>query len=132
MKNKRLELAIIAVTLVFASFTVGFFTGRSSIKGSFTVETQRPDDPEKELEVITDEAVTDTPTNEADTSGLINLNTADLSELSELPGIGEVLAQRIIDYRTENGGFKSIEDIKHVTGIGDTIYYEIRSMITVG
>ncbi len=65
------------------------------------------------------------------TSGLININNADLSELTTLPGIGEVLGQRIIDYREANGGFDSIEAIKNVSGIGDKRYDEIKSLITV-
>ncbi len=64
-------------------------------------------------------------------SGLININNADLSELTTLPGIGEVLGQRIIDYREANGGFDSIEAIKNVSGIGDKRYDEIKSLITV-
>lgn len=64
-------------------------------------------------------------------SGLININNADLSELTTLPGTGEVLGQRIIDYREANGGFDSIEAIKNVSGIGDKRYDEIKSLITV-
>ena len=61
----------------------------------------------------------------------VNINTADLSQLCELPQIGEVLAQRIIDYREQNGAFNAIDDIKQVKGIGDVIFSEISSLITV-
>lgn len=65
------------------------------------------------------------------TSGKINLNSASQAELEELPGIGEVLAQRIIDYRTQQGPFRTIEDIKEVSGIGDKRFEAIRDLITV-
>ena len=63
--------------------------------------------------------------------GKINLNSANQAELENLPGIGEVLAQRIIDYRTQRGPFRTIEDIKEVSGIGDKRFEAIRELITV-
>jgi competence protein ComEA len=61
----------------------------------------------------------------------INLNTASLAELDTLPGIGPALAQRIIDYRSENGGFKSVEEIKEVRGIGDILFDEIKDHVII-
>ena len=63
--------------------------------------------------------------------GIININTATLEELDALPGIGPSLAQRIIDYREQNGAFKQIEDVKKVRGIGDALFGDIKDMITV-
>ncbi len=80
----------------------------------------------------------DAPSNNLSTSqsgktkeGLININRASKSELMELPGIGEVKSQAIIDYREENGSFVSIEDIKEVSGIGDKTFEKIKDKITV-
>lgn len=69
---------------------------------------------------------------EADVSGgLININTADKNMLMTLPGIGEKRAQDILDYREQHGGFSSIEDIKNVKGIKESIYNNIKDIICV-
>ncbi len=61
----------------------------------------------------------------------VNINTASQSELDSLPGIGPALAQNIIDYREENGGFKSIEELQNVKGIGDAKYDDIKDNVTI-
>lgn len=63
---------------------------------------------------------------------VININTASVEELDKLPGIGPATAQLIIDYRTKNGPFKTIEDINSVPRIGDALYAKIKDQITVG
>ncbi|MGD9761076.1 MAG: SLBB domain-containing protein [Candidatus Izemoplasmatales bacterium] len=65
-------------------------------------------------------------------SDLVNINLASLDELQTLKGIGEILGQRIIDYRNEFGYFQSIEDIQFVSGIKSSIYEDIKEFITVG
>jgi len=60
---------------------------------------------------------------------VIRLNSASLEELDKLDGVGPAIAQRIIDYRTENGGFKSVEEIKLVPGIGDKMFEKIKDEI---
>jgi competence protein ComEA len=62
----------------------------------------------------------------------ININTATLEELDALPGIGPSIAQAIIDYRTQNGPFKTIADIDNVKGIGEALFAKIKDSITVG
>lgn len=64
-------------------------------------------------------------------SGLININTALLEELTRISGIGESRAGAIIDYREKNGAFSSIEEIKNVDGIKDGLFSKIKDYITV-
>lgn len=63
--------------------------------------------------------------------GLINVNTATATDLEALPGVGEVIAQAIVDYRTENGPFTSVDQLLDVSGIGDATLEDIRELVTV-
>jgi competence protein ComEA len=67
----------------------------------------------------------------AGVAGLINVNSATPIELEELPGVGEVIAQAIVDYRTENGPFASVDQLLDVSGIGDATLENIRELVTV-
>ncbi|MDK2821032.1 MAG: competence protein ComEA [Clostridia bacterium] len=60
----------------------------------------------------------------------VNINTATISELEELPGIGSTLAKRIVDYRTQKGYFRSIEDLKNVSGIGTKKFADLKELIS--
>lgn len=62
---------------------------------------------------------------------LININTSSVSELTILPGIGDVKAQNIVDYRNKNGKFTSIEQLKNVSGISEALYNKIKTMVTL-
>ncbi len=59
------------------------------------------------------------------------MNTATATELEALPGIGEVISQAIVDYRTQNGPFSSVENLLDVSGIGDATLENIRDLVTV-
>ena len=61
----------------------------------------------------------------------VNINTSTKEVLTSLSGIGEAKAQKIIDYRNENGLFKSIEDLKNVTGISEKLFEQIKEFITI-
>lgn len=80
------------------------------------------------VSIITSETnPSDSPSNNT----LININIAGVTELMELPGIGETKANNIITYRENNGYFKTIEDIKNVNGIGDATFEQLKAYITV-
>jgi comEA protein len=61
----------------------------------------------------------------------LNLNSASAAELTALPGIGEVLAQRIVDYRRQHGAFKSVEELDNVKGIGPAKLAALRELVTI-
>jgi comEA protein len=62
----------------------------------------------------------------------VNINTADAAALETLPGIGPAKAKAVIDYREKNGAFKTIDDLKNVSGIGDKTLEGLRDKVTVG
>ncbi|MEV4122673.1 helix-hairpin-helix domain-containing protein [Micromonospora sp. NPDC049645] len=67
----------------------------------------------------------------APAAGPLNLNTATLAQLDTLPGVGPVLAQRILTHRDQHGGFKSVGDLRQVDGIGDARYEQLKDLVTV-
>lgn len=75
--------------------------------------------------------ITDSNVEENEVDSKVNINTASKEKLETLPGVGETTAQKIIDYREANGKFKTIEDIKNVSGIGDAKYESLKDKITV-
>lgn len=90
----------------------------------------------KEGEVVEENLLQASPSSDSAASsenqeGVININTANISGLMTLNGIGEKKAQSILDYREENGSFQTIEDIKNISGIGDKSFENIKDSITV-
>ncbi len=85
---------------------------------------------EEAKEMTIEELVPESESSE-EKSDLVNINTADLNELITLSGIGPAKAQAIIDYREENGAFKSIDDLQQVSGFGEKTVEKLRESITI-
>ena len=66
-----------------------------------------------------------------ETSSKVNINKATIQELTQLPGIGESTAKNIVAYREKVGGFKTIDEIKNVKGIGEKKFERIKDLITI-
>ena len=64
-------------------------------------------------------------------SAPVNLNTATVAQLEALPGVGQRVAERIVEYRTKNGGFKKLEDLMNVQGIGEKSFLKLKPMLTI-
>lgn len=101
--------------------------------GSSVIENQeKEDNPNKtDTPVEKEEDKKEDKNNAPNNSQLVNINSATIDELMSLNGVGESKAKSIIEYRNQVGKFKSIEELKNVSGIGDTIYEKIKNSITV-
>lgn len=123
-KPSPAEWAALAVTLGLLLFMGGWFArGAVTAPGSYVISASHPE-----------AASTPSPTPQVfvpDEDVLVDLNTATLSELKSLPGIGETKAQAILDYRAQHGAFRYIEDITRVSGIGQSTFENLKDYITV-
>lgn len=118
-------------TLLFVVFITGYFLGMNRRKSQITVSVSR-EITKKPTETIAFE--TSEPEIET-TLGIIlpvAINRADKDTLSTLPGIGDVLAQRIIDYRNNHGNYIYVEDLLNVEGISKGRLDAIRDLIVIG
>lgn len=130
MKLRNANLILIALAAAFLIFAAGFCVGRLQSDGNTRVITMRQ--PAAASESST-EAMSSTAETAATQQGAkLDLNKATAEELMTLPGIGEVLAGRIVAYREAHGGFSSIDELAQVEGIGEKRIDAIRDYVTLG
>ena len=122
----KLSVILPVITALFAGLTLGLFLGRNPAGGSVTVSV-----PARPVSAAVPAETQTEPSAQA-ASLPVNINTADAAELAALPGIGEVLAQRILDYRRVHGDFSAVEQLTHVEGIGEGKLETILELITIG
>ena len=127
MKKHPFSILLI-LTCVFAAFTLGVFLGR--YQNHETVQLSAvsyvPRHNAVPVTAPSESQVTETVTFP------ININTASVYELAELPGIGETIAKRIVEFRTLNGDFAACEELMNVEGIGAGKLEDILDYVTTG
>lgn len=115
---------LIGLTLVFTAFIAGLFIGRNYNRQPVQIQP---------LPAVTAASVPPlTASTEPTEPSIININTATVEEFQLLPGIGPLLAQRIVAYREENGPFETNGELMNVSGIGEKTLEEIWDYITTG
>ena len=113
--KKQGVMILLIVMIIFVSILISFFLGRNI--GKSPIHISKLPDP--------------TSPSTSASENKININTADMDELQKIPGIGAVLAQRIIDYRDANGPFETVSELTNVSGIGLDRLIQISDYITV-
>ena len=136
MKKAGANILVI-LTVIFTAFLCGFFCGRNLSGGDVTltqlnIPTTAPaQDHSEDTQPGTQESPTVQTGAAVLSASLVDINTASLDLLKTLPGIGDVLGQRIIDYREANGPFTSVDQIMDVSGIGEKKFEGMLEYITV-
>ena len=121
---KKGQMILLSICTLSLCVVFGIFLGRN-LPNNYIPQTQ-----------ISATSATDSPTVSAVTphekSGHLDLNLATKAQLMDLPGIGEVLAQRILDYRQTQGSFHSIDELLNVEGIGEKTLEQIEPFLKIG
>lgn len=134
--EKCMIAVVILLSLGFCGYQLAYSqknVGLLPTVGEYSVELEKEPVTSTEdsgnVEEIEAEEIPEEPVEEV--PRIVNLNTATLTELDSLPNIGEQRARDIVEYRTTNGGFQTIEEIMEISGIGEGIFAELKDLITV-
>lgn len=131
------ERVLVAIALILFAGVIfyNFLTlSRTREIGGEVVSSYEDTTEKKELDTTVEKTTTvteETVKESSENTRMININTASINELTTLPGIGEVKARAIVDYRENHGPFKSVEELMMVSGIGEKTYEKLREKICV-
>lgn len=131
MKERKIALVLLMLTLTFAGFCVGLFIGKQREPASVTIYTTKTPTAAVSESTAAPELPPESTQGAAYVDGLLDINLASVEDLTTLPGIGPALAQRIVDYREQNGRFSSVEELRNISGIGEKRLSAILEYITV-
>ena len=124
MTRRRIEIGCIVLLALLAVFTAGFYLGSASNRTEETAAVL-------EVQPVPAVPVEAAPEEETAVLTVVDLNTATQAQLEALPGIGEVLARRILEYRAAYGPFLNVEQLMEVDGIGEKRFEALKKWITV-
>ena len=113
---KKAQICLICITTAFLFVLLGVFIGRN-ISDRISLSADEETESSQTMPII---------------DGKLDINRATIEQFDMLPGIGPVIAERIVAYRTENGLFTNIEQIMNVSGIGQVRFDDIKDYITIG
>lgn len=119
---------LLLITLLFVCYTAGYFLGMNQRKSQLTVSVSKEISTKPEQIVLKDIPAE----REIETVFPVSINHAQKDDLMALPGIGDVLAQRILDYRENHGQFTSAEELLNIEGIGEKRLEELLDYIVIG
>lgn len=128
MKKPQISL-FMTITAVFLAFTLGFFLGRNPASGTVSISVPPA---VQTIPAETTSAPTEAVEETQAVTFPIDINAATEADFQALPGIGEVLSQRIVAYRQEHGPFRAAEELMNVEGIGEKRIAQILDLITIG
>ena len=131
MKERKIAQVLLMLTLTFAGFCVGLFIGKQREPASVTIYTTKTPTATVSESTAAPESTPESTQGAAYVDGLLDINLASVEDLTTLPGIGPALAQRIVDYRGQNGRFSSVEELRNISGIGEKRLSAILEYITV-
>lgn len=132
MRKNRPSLLLSALTAAALLFAGAFFLGRATAPQALRIETQRQT-AESDTPAQTDfiSSALEKAASAAQSTQTLDLNTASVEQLMQLPGVGQTTAERIVAYRERYGRFVTVEQLLDVQGIGQGLLSQLRDLVTV-